>query len=109
RVIFKYFSRLIMRRFIFILFIPITYLTAAPQSLFKTVVPRRPVMAGESFVIQYVLEADSKNATIRPPLFEGFRFINGPNVYKGKTDALNGTVNVQNFVYALEAVKPGKF
>src|SRR5689334_11791279 len=79
------------------------------QKLFKTVVPKEPVIAGQSFLVQYVLEDESKNAVVRPPVFTNFRFINGPNIYKGRIDGVNGEVMVQNFVYALEAKGPGKY
>ncbi len=78
------------------------------QVQFKTVVPARALVTGESFQVQYVLEGINKTVVIRPPDFSGFRFITGPNIYTGMVPGLNGPRPVQNFVYTLEAAGEGK-
>lgn len=67
-------------------------------------VPQQPVVAGESFQVQYILEGGEKNALIQPPLFTGCRLITGPNIYHGKS----GPNSISNFVYTLEAVRAGR-
>lgn len=79
------------------------------QISFKTVVPQQPVVEGESFRVQYVLTGAEPNSSIRTPVFNGFRLIGGPNIYDGSTLTTNGSRYVQNFVYTLEALRPGRF
>lgn len=69
-----------------------------------TVVPRQPVVEGESFQLQYVLTGGERNAVIEPPVFSTLRVIAGPRVYDGK----EGGLPVCNFVYTLEAPAPGR-
>ncbi len=79
------------------------------QVSFKTVVPQQPVVEGESFRVQYVLTGAEPNSAIRTPVFTGFRLIDGPNIYDGSTLTTTGSQYVQNFVYTLEALRPGRF
>ncbi len=79
------------------------------QPLFKTIISPQPVVAGESFQVQYVLEDVNKTSFVKPPAFTGFRLITGPNVYTGTIPYLNGVKAVQNFVYTVEATRAGKF
>lgn len=74
------------------------------QPVFKTVVPQQPVIAGEAFQVQYILEGGEKNAIIQAPPFTGCRLISGPHVYTGS----EGIKAVSNFVYTLEANRPGR-
>ena len=84
-------------------------LSLQAQVSFKTIVPRKPVVAGESFQVQYILEGAERTTSIRTPVFAGFRLISGPNIYDGSATTEGSTKNVQNFVYTLEAVRPGRF
>lgn len=79
------------------------------QVSFKTVVPQQPVVEGESFRVQYVLTGAEPTSAIRTPVFTGFRLIGGPNIYDGSTLTTTGSQYVQNFVYTLEALRPGRF
>ncbi|MGQ0739839.1 MAG: BatD family protein [Bacteroidota bacterium] len=79
------------------------------QVSFRTIVPQQPVVAGESFQVQYILEGADRMTAIRTPVFAGFRFISGPNIYVGSTATDGSAKKVQNFVYTLEAVRPGRF
>ncbi|MEO7982778.1 MAG: BatD family protein [Bacteroidota bacterium] len=79
------------------------------QYSFKTMVPQQPVVAGESFQVQYVIEDGDKTMNVKPPLFTNFRFVAGPNVYRGTVATVNGGVPLQNVVYTLEATRPGRF
>ncbi|MFZ1264498.1 MAG: BatD family protein [Chitinophagaceae bacterium] len=84
-------------------------LSGSAQSSFKTIVPKRPVVSGESFQVQYILEDGEKTATIKPPMFKNFRFVAGPNIYIGSASTSNGVKALWNAVYTLEAMRPGKF
>jgi BatD DUF11 like domain len=79
------------------------------QVSFKTIVPQQPVVSGESFQVQYILEDAEKGSNFKPPVFTNFRFVAGPNIYKGAVAGLNGTKQLRNFVYTLEAERPGRF
>jgi len=66
------------------------------QIAFSTVVPLQPVVAGTSF-------------HFKPPVFENFRIVTGPNIYNGTTASITGLKRIRNIVYTLEATRPGKF
>ncbi|MBS1653639.1 MAG: protein BatD, partial [Bacteroidetes bacterium] len=72
-------------------------------------VPQKPVVAGESFSVQYIIEDADKVASFIPPSFPGFRLVSGPGVYNGTTSSLNQVHHVKNMVYTLEAINPGRF
>lgn len=73
------------------------------QASFKTVTPPEPVVAGEAFQVQYILEGGDKNSMIQTPVFDNFRLISGPNIYTGTS----GSRQVKNFVFTLEAGSTG--
>jgi hypothetical protein len=75
----------------------------------KTVVPQKPVIAGESFSVQYIIEDADRVSSFIPPSFPGFRLVTGPGIYNGITGSPNNSHHVKNMVYTLEAVKPGRF
>lgn len=79
------------------------------QLVFKTIVTQGPVVAGEPFQVQYVLENLDKEDEFFPPDFKGFRFVSGPNVYVGSAYGIDGASKLKNIVYTLVAPKPGKF
>lgn len=79
------------------------------QVSFKTVIPQEPVVAGDAFQVQYVLTGAERTSAIRTPVFAGFRLISGPNIYGGAVVTADGKLPVQNFVYTLEALRPGKY
>jgi len=80
------------------------------QVTFKTILPQQPVISGESFQVQYIIEdaADSPGNFI-PPLFSNFRIVAGPNIYTGSVASIKGRTSLRNAVYTLVAQKPGKF
>lgn len=98
-----------MRRIVFILFSIVFSFIAKAQVVFKTIVPQKPVVAGESFQVQYVLEDVDKNNEFYPPDFKNFRFVSGPFMYDGLAYGTDGLKRLKNIVYTLEAIKPGKF
>lgn len=64
---------------------------------------------GEPFRVQYVLEDIGRNPEFFPPDFKDFRFISGPIVYEGTVYSANGPKKMKNYVYTLEAIRPGRF
>lgn len=97
-----------MRR-ILIIYCLISWFNSGAQPIFKTVIPQQPVITGESFLVQYVLEDVNKEIVVKPPPFSGFRLINGPNIYRGSIPGLQAPIPVQNFVYTIEAGNTGKY
>src|SRR5258705_12793802 len=79
------------------------------QVVFKTIVPLQPVIAGESFQVQYVFQEAGKITNFKAPSFTHFRFVSGPNQYSGSVATIHGEKPLRNFVYTLEAIKPGPF
>jgi hypothetical protein len=79
------------------------------QVSFKTVVPQQPLVAGESFQVQYILEDADNASSLKPPVFKNFRYVAGPNLYTGSVPSVHGSKPLRNFVYTLEANRPGRF
>ena len=78
------------------------------QSGFRTIVPREPVVVGDAFQVQFIVE-DLPAETLRPPAFTGFRLVSGPAFYKGVVELDGKSMPLTNAVYTLEALKPGRF
>ena len=97
-----------MRSFIFIAVLLCSVILQAQVS-FKTVVPQQPLVAGESFQVQYVLEDADNASSLKPPIFKNFRYVAGPNLYTGSVPSVHGSKPLRNFVYTLEATRPGRF
>jgi len=73
-------------------------------------VPQRPVIEGESFQVQYILENAENNPDFTFPKFSGLRLVTGPNVYSGKKLAANNqAILYKNVVFTLAALNTGKF
>ncbi|WP_276504364.1 BatD family protein [Terrimonas pollutisoli] len=85
------------------------YICTQAQLVFKTIVTQGPIVAGEPFQVQYVLENLDKEDEFFPPDFKGFRSVSGPNVYVGSAYGIDGASKLKNIVYTLVAAKPGKF
>jgi hypothetical protein len=83
--------------------------TAAAQVYFRAIAPQDPVITGESFEIQYVVEGEEKIDNFLAPAFTGFRLVTGPHLYKGSVIDLNTAKPLVNTVYTLAAVKPGRY
>ena len=79
------------------------------QVVFNTVVPQHPVVAGESFQVQYIIQETGKIVNFKAPVFPHFRLVSGPNQYTGSETTPNGSKPQRNFVYTLEAIQPGRF
>ncbi len=83
--------------------------TANSQVIFKTIAPQKPVVAGEPFIVQYVME-ETGITDLSVADFSPFRLINGPNEY----DANNGKPppghrRLKNFVYTIAGNAPGLY
>lgn len=72
------------------------------QVSFTTIAPVRPVVAGESFRVQYVLTGSVKGENLATPDFRPFRLVSGPDLY-----GANG--NTKNYIFTLVAYTPGRF
>ena len=78
-----------MRFFFSIAFLLCSALLQAQVS-FKTVVPQQPLVAGESFQVQYILEDADNASSLKPPVFKNFRYVAGPNLYTGSVPSVHG-------------------
>lgn len=79
------------------------------QGDFMTVVPQAPVIVGESFQVQYIIEDGGKISNFKPASFENFRLVAGPNIYTGSVTKRNEVKQLRNLVYTLAAIKAGRF
>ena len=98
-----------MKKAAFIFKLLLFAITAQAQVSFKTIVPQMPVVSGESFQVQYIIEDGDKTMNVKPPAFTNFRFVAGPNIYLGSVSTSDGAKPLSNAVYTLEAMRPGKF
>ncbi len=79
------------------------------QTGFRTVVPQQAIIAGESFLVQYILDYGDKTMQVMPPVFSNFRVVTGPNISSGNVSTTDGVISVLNTIVTLEATRPGKF
>ena len=87
----------------------LSHICIQAQKDFQTIVTQGPIVAGESFQVQYVLEVTDKDNEFFAPDFKGFRFVSGPNIYTGSAYGSGGTRKLKNIIYTLAATRPGKF
>lgn len=98
-----------MKRILQVCFIVFASITAQAQVVFRTIVTQGPVVVGDPFQVQYVLEDLDKDAEFIQPDFKSFRFVSGPNIYAGSAFGEDGPKKLKNIVFALSALRPGKF
>jgi hypothetical protein len=80
------------------------------QISFKTLVTNGPVVEGESFIVQYILETtDYATTEFFPPVFKDFRLVSEPTVHEGTSYGGGGKTQVKNVVFNLEPLRPGRF
>jgi hypothetical protein len=95
---------------IYILFFTITY-AATAQDIDLTVDYPRVVSAGQSFSVEYNVNAGGGEFTVPP--FTGFSKLMGPQTsYSQSTENVNGKITRKtsySYTYYLQALKPGKF
>ena len=98
-----------MKKAVTIFLVLLLMLKSWAQTGFKMIVPQLPIVAGESFQVQYIIEEGDKTANVKPPVFSNFRYVTGPNIYMGSITTPSGIKTLRNTVYTLEATRPGKF
>ncbi len=96
------------RQFLLYFLFTVSYFSFGQVS-FRTVAPQDPVVAGDSFEIQYIVDGKESVENFLAPSFNGFRLVTGPHVYKGSVIDLNVARPLVNTVYTLAAVKPGRY
>lgn len=83
---------------------------AHAQVTLKTIVTQGPVVAGEAFQVQYVVEdKDGRDADFFQPDFKQFKFVSGPHLYNGIGYNDNGPVKLKNIAFTLVALKEGRY
>lgn len=80
-------------------------ISARAQTSFIIKVSAQPVVAGESFRVQYILKGTDENAVIKTPDFKNFRLVEGPYLSPGQDRA----GPIQNFTFTLVAQSPGTY
>lgn len=98
-----------MRKTAFILPFLVLSVFAPAQGLFKTIIPSVPVVAGESFRVQYFIEDASVITDFTTPDFRPFKLVAGPDVYPGEKNHQNNFRQSKNYVFTLVAAMPGKY
>ena len=98
-----------MKRLVNILLLLFVVLHAQAQLPLRTLVTQGPVMAGEPFQVQYVMEDVTEEDKFFQPDFKPFRFVSGPNRYTGDAYSSNGPIRLYNIVFTLLAPKPGTY
>ena len=79
------------------------------QVVFKAIAPTKPVVAGESFRVQYVIEGAESIQGFSPPSFKGFRIVGGPEMYTGDAGDKTAPRPLKNTIYTLQAIEPGRY
>lgn len=100
------------RRYVHIIIVSISVLLSLPgssQLSFKTVVPQQPIILGESFRVQYVVENEENVSHFSWPFFGNFRVVRGPDIYTGETTVGYKKLRSRNMVFTLVAIKRGRF
>ncbi|MBN8878570.1 MAG: protein BatD [Sphingobacteriales bacterium] len=98
-----------MKKGILIISILLLVLAANAQVVLKTIVTEGPVIAGEPFVVQYVLENAEPEDDFFQPDFRQFRFVSGPNTYTGASFGADGPKRLKNITFTLVALKEGHY
>ena len=97
-----------MKKITAIIFFTLLTAFAIAQVSFKTIVPVTPIVVGEAFQVQYVIDDGAAASGFVTPLFKGFKTVAGPYIYSGKTRLANNDRISKNYVFTLVALNPGK-
>lgn len=97
-----------MKKTVLISLLLILTLVASSQIVFQAEYRQGPVVVGEPFRIQYLLE-DRSDIEFFPPDFNGFRIVSQPEIRTAVTYGPGEPKNLRNIIYTLEALKPGKY
>ncbi len=98
-----------MRKAVFIILALLAAFGAIAQAPIRTIVPGTPVVEGESFRVQYVITDASVTEKFTGPDFRQFRLVAGPDIYYGEIAGTSQFRQSRNYVYTLEAKKPGRY
>jgi hypothetical protein len=79
------------------------------QIKFRAIVPTEAVVEGESFRIQFVIEEAESISHFSAPDFDGFRVVNGPEIYSRRSPGTKTSQMMRNMVYTLQANEPGHY
>jgi BatD DUF11 like domain len=85
------------------------FTSAFPQSGFRTIISSQPVLLGESFQVQFILENAKDINNFVPPSFSDFHYVTGPNIYSGSAIENGHVKQFQNWVYTLTGLRKGRF
>jgi hypothetical protein len=102
-------TRLVINKILFSCYLVTVLIGASAQGSFQTIVTQEPIVLGESFQVQYVIDEIGRDDEFFTPDFKEFRFISGPNIYSGSAVDASGTKKLKNIVFTLVAVRPGRF
>ena len=97
-----------MKRTIILLLLVLLASAIKAQPRFVTIVPHVPVVIGEAFQVQYVLEDGTDATSFNAPVFQHFRVAAGPDIYPGSRIQSNNLKQSKNFVFTLVALTTGK-
>ena len=97
-----------MKKITAIIFFVLLTAFAIAQVSFKTIVPVTPIVVGEAFQVQYVIDDGEAASGFITPIFKGFKTVAGPYIYSGKTRLANNDRLSKNYVFTLVALNPGK-
>ncbi len=78
------------------------------QPSFITIVPHVPIVVGEAFQVQYIIEDGADAVDFTAPAFPNFRVVAGPDIYPGNRIQSNNFKQSKNFVFTLVALATGK-
>ena len=96
-------------RLIFIILFGLTSGCLHAQAKFRAIIPPAAVVEGESFRIQFVIEEAESISNFSAPDFNGFRVVNGPEVYSRRSPGTRTNELMRNMIYTLQANEPGQY
>jgi hypothetical protein len=102
-------GKVLINKILFSWFLTTIFIGVHAQVSFQTIVTQDPIVLGESFQVQYVIDEIGRDDEFFAPDFKEFRFISGPNIYSGTATGSSGTKKLKNIVFTLVAIRPGRF
>src|SRR4051812_2097213 len=94
-----------MKKHLSVIFLLLFYGAGAQR--IQTIVPTQPVVIGNAFQIQYIIQEPSTLINLTPPSFEGLQVVSGPNHYKGTNITEGKTTVIENITYTLVPMNTG--
>lgn len=85
------------------------YASTNAQPPVQTIVPLQPVAVGAAFQVQYIVTGTEPVVELQSPAFgKDFRFVSGPNLYKGEALINGKKLPVRNFSFTLIPLRKGR-